>query len=80
MSSGGGVSSVWQDTSPTHRRAAATRRAASGAGGPFLGPWRMWSSRSLASLAEPDRGVEKGVLGGIMEGIMGSTAFRESGE
>ena len=37
--------------------------AKNSAGGRFLGPEKIFFSRSSTSLADPDRGVEKGVRG-----------------
>ena len=56
-------SPVWQDTSPPQNRARTQAARKRGRGGRVFLYWKIFRMRSSVSLAEPDRGVEKGERG-----------------
>ena len=65
MSGSAGVSgsAIWQDTRFPQKIHTENIKIKKGRGGRFLGPEKMLRSRISVSLADPDRGVEKGVRG-----------------
>ena len=59
----GSAGRCWQDTILPQKMQMENIRIKKGSGGRFLGPDMIFRMRISVSLADPDRGVEKGVRG-----------------
>ena len=62
-SAGASGSAIWQDTRFPQKTHTENISARNSDGGRFFGPEKMLRMRISVSLADPDRGVEKGVRG-----------------